>query len=127
MSWARKEKAVNYIVNPGVFYWLSVINAIKCVSIVVFILSAVAAVVLIGLGIDKSLWCEDEYATFNKWKKAVAVVLPISTVAVIFIPGKEALIEMLVAKYATVDNANWTLDAVKSAVDYIVEAMKAIK
>jgi hypothetical protein len=34
---------------------------------------------------------------------------------------------MLIAKMATVENVSITVDGIKSAVDYIVEAAKAIK
>ena len=118
---------MNYIINPGGFYWLGVVNALNVVSIVFFILSAVASVALVGVSIDKSFWDEEEYATFNKWRKIVTIALAISTAAIVLIPSKETLIEMMVARFATVENATWTLDAVKSAVDYIVEAMKSIK
>ena len=44
-----------------------------------------------------------------------------------FVPSKEALIEMQVARFATYENAEWTLDTVKAAVDYIVESIKSVR
>lgn len=40
----------------------------------------------------------------------------------IFLPNKETLIEMQVAKIVTVDNVKLTFNAVKEAVDYIIQA-----
>lgn len=41
--------------------------------------------------------------------------------------AKDALIEMMIAKQATYENATWTLDALKSAVDYVVQAIQSLK
>ncbi len=51
----------------------------------------------------------------------------IGLLGVVFIPDKQTMIEMLVAKTATVENAEWTVDAVKQAVDYIVSAIQTLK
>ena len=59
-----------------------------------------------------------------KWLLVATIVFGL---IVIFAPSKQTMIEMLVAKYATVDNAEWTADALKSLVDYIVQAAQAIK
>lgn len=51
---------------------------------------------------------------------AFAFILP-----AIFIPSKETSIEMLVAKTATFDNVDWTVQQVKEVVDYIVRAIQS--
>jgi hypothetical protein len=43
------------------------------------------------------------------------------------LPSDDTLIEMMIAKQATYDNAQWTLETLKSAVDYIVNAIKSVK
>ena len=48
-------------------------------------------------------------------------------VLTIFVPSKSTMIEMMIAKYATYENADWTVESLKSVVDYIVEAFKAVK
>ena len=45
----------------------------------------------------------------------------------VFIPSRETLIEMQIARFTTVENAEWALDAVKSATDYIVSAIKELQ
>ena len=37
------------------------------------------------------------------------------------------MIEMQIARYATYENAEWTVDAIKNAVDYVVQAVKSLK
>ena len=61
----------------------------------------------------------------------VATVLAVLTVILFaistFIPSRETLIEMQIARFTTVENAEWALDAVKSATDYIVSAIKELQ
>lgn len=43
-----------------------------------------------------------------------------------FLPKKETLIAMQVKNLATLENYNWTVEQLKGAVDYIVEAINKI-
>ena len=61
---------------------------------------------------------------YKKWCKIfLSFGIPFIFICV-FMPSKAVCIEMLVAKTATFDNVNWTVDQLKEAVDYIVSAMK---
>lgn len=42
----------------------------------------------------------------------------------VFIPSKQTSIEMMVARTATFDNVDWSVQQVKEIVDYIVNALK---
>ena len=64
---------------------------------------------------------------FTKALKIAIGVLVISGLVLVFVPSKETLIEMMIAKQATYENATWTLDALKSAVDYVVQAIQSLK
>ena len=116
-----------YIINPMTFYWLSVLDAIRTLLLVVSIIGVAAAVVLPLVFCAESCWDKDEKKKYIKALIAVLIVLFVSILLVVFIPSKQTMIEMMVAKYATTENAEWTVDALKSAVDYIVEAMKSVK
>lgn len=117
-----------YIINPMTFYWLSVLDALRGAFLVVSILGGAASIIMpIIYFAEGRFWDEDGE---KKFKTAFAIIFPIffaSVLCVIFIPSKQTMIEMLVAKFATTENAEWTVDALKSAVDYIVEAMKSVK
>ena len=70
-----------------------------------------------------------EYATGVKTQRiatAVAAVAAILFIIYVFIPSRETLIEMQIARFTTVENAEWALDAIKSATDYIVSAIKEL-
>ena len=56
-----------------------------------------------------------------------AIISLVTLIISLFIPSKETLISMMIAKYATKENLSMTVEGIKSAVDYIVNAMKEIK
>lgn len=68
---------------------------------------------------------EKEYiAAIRKWLAVTAVTGAVLCAISIFIPSKQTSVEMLVARTATFDNVNWTIDQVKEIVDYIIKALK---
>ena len=128
---------MNYIINPSWFYWLGVIESMRHFMIAAFIISIAAIIVAIVIvPVDMRMirefpdMSDDERKTvqfFTKALKIAIVVLVISGLILMFVPSKETLIEMMIAKQATYENATWTLDTLKSAVDYIIQAIQSLK
>lgn len=130
---------MTYIINPMWFYWLSVAEKIcqaaHTLAILLFICSAGAYIVTAAFkfnAIDDDGFnreCSD-YIAGTKAQR-VATVLAVLTIIMsaiyAFIPSGETLIEMQIARFTTVENAEWALDAVKSATDYIVSAIKELQ
>lgn len=74
--------------------------------------------------------CDDERKAVRFFTKALKIAIGVCIVSglfLVFVPSKETLIEMMVAKQATYENATWTVDALKSAVDYVVQAIQSLK
>ena len=118
---------MNYIVNPAIFYWMSVLDSLKGVSVALLVLSVISIVFLIAIfSIDGWSWDEEDKERFKKIKRIVVILLTVTSLIVIFVPGEKTVVEMLIAKFATVENAGMTIDAIKGIVDYIVEAMKTL-
>lgn len=118
---------MNYIVDPRVFYWMSVIDNLKTICVVLFIMSIVAFAFCFVFYID-DLWIgEDGKSRCKKGTIAFAILSSLFVLGIIFIPSKTTMTEMLIAKYATTENAELGIDAIKSIVDYIVSAMQAVK
>lgn len=120
---------MEYIINPSWFYWLNVAD-----SALVFLCSicVVSALCFLGSLIAREI-CADEYTPMES-KEKIRKITRISLIAflvsgfiAIFIPSKNTLIEMMIAKKATYDNVSWTLEQVKEAVDYVISAIKEIK
>lgn len=122
---------MTYIINPMWFYWMQLVASAKTVFSVLFGVSVVFLIVMIGtLMSELSDYYDPEDEDTKriiKWTKWVAFLCLLLAVILIAIPSKDTLIEMQIAKYATVENANWTIETIKSAVDYIVEAIKSMK
>lgn len=119
---------MDYIINPSWFYWIEVANTVKiCSFIAAVILICLSVILAVSSHIDGD-FCEHEDAKKKRKVMAVCLVaLALFSVVGIFVPSKQTLIEMMIAKKATYDNVSWTLEQVKEAVDYIISAIKEIK
>ena len=128
---------MNYIINPSWFYWLGVVESMLHFMVAAFVLSiafVVASAIIIPVDISVIREFPDisdgERKTVQFFTKALKIaigVLVISGLVLVFVPSKETLIEMMIAKQATYENATWTLDALKSAVDYVIQAIQSLK
>lgn len=128
---------MNYIINPSWFYWLGVVNSMRGFMLVAFIV----AIIIIGVSLivipvnvkmiqDYPSICDDERKAVRFFTKALKVAIGVCIVlglCLVFIPSKDTLIEMMIAKQATYENATWTVDTLKSAVDYVVQAIQSLK
>lgn len=124
---------MNYIINPTWFYWLHIIEGIRATLIGV-IFFAVVGLILSVCGV---FFCESQikdFPTFSdgererlpKWRKLALssiITAAVCAVLLVVIPSRTVIIEMMIAKYATGENAELTVEAIESAVDYIVEAI----
>lgn len=118
----------DYIIDPSWFYWIDVITAAKTVFTVLMILTVILLVCSICWAAASFEYGPDD-KDYIMAKKAVRVITPIAIVmiaACVFIPSKETLIEMQIARMATKENVGLTVDAIKNAVDYIVNVVKSI-
>lgn len=128
---------MNYIINPSWFYWLHVVENLKAIGIIALVFLSAGLVVALILGaIFYSDGCfergdDPDWLMYLNIKKIIlkAILPPIVVLVLvgIFMPDRQALIEMQIAKFATYGNAEWTIDTVKAAVDYIVESIQSIK
>lgn len=128
---------MNYIINPSWFYWLGVVESMRHFMIAAFIISIAANIVaIIIIPVDMRIirdfpdMSDDERKSvqfFTKVLKAAIWALVISGLILLFVPSKETLIEMMIAKQATYENATWTVDTLKSAVDYVIQAIQSLK
>ena len=143
----------NYIIDPSVFYWINVFSIIQTVLAVfggIVIAGSIGLAITYiyktyGLrkpeepdrdrcshyDVDRYNRCMKEYeeekeyiAAIRKWLVVTAVTGAVLCAISIFIPSKQTSVEMLVARTATFDNMNWTIDQVKEIVDYIIKALK---
>lgn len=110
---------MNYIVDPRMFYFMNVVGNLQTFIIVAgLLLLVIAAVILITLYIDDDLKGHPKEARFGTACMIVSVALLLGCV---FIPSKETLIEMEIAKHVTYDSAETAVQMIQEATDYILE------
>lgn len=119
---------MGYIINPNWFYWVSICDALKTAMLII------GTILFIGCAtgwICVLLWGSE--LVDHDERKLRNVLCVISAICVasflvgIFIPSRNTLIEMQIARLATKGNADMTIDKVKEIVDYIINAMKELK
>lgn len=130
---------MTYIINPMWFYWLSVVDRVcRLVSTAAILLLLLSVALFVAAAfckyaavsrdtVDKECF---DYVTGAKMQRiatVVAAVAAILAIIYVFIPPRETLIEMQIARFTTVENAECALDAIKSATDYIVSAIKELQ
>lgn len=123
----------NYIINPQVFYWINILSILQTVFAVIGTFCAIVFVALAiawtynAIEVKKGYKSNEPYRKVCKtWAIVTGIIGFILITASIFIPGRTTSIEMLIAKTATYDNVNWTVQQVKDMVDYIINAIKNI-
>ena len=142
----------NYIIDPAVFYWVNVFGCLQVVFAVIGSLVIIGCICLVVAYVIQRYNIEEPdapeqdanryelqryqnqmrsyednlnyIAMIRKWMIISAVIGFVLVAAAVFIPSKQTSVEMLVAKTATYDNLNWTVQQVKEVVDYIVGALK---
>ena len=126
-----------YIINPAWFYWINVIDAIREFLVAIIVLSSLGIIASV-IGYLICVDCiesfpnnsDGEAAAMPVWSRILKICIIsafVSGIVVVFLPSKNTLIEMQIARYATYENAEWTTETIKAAVDYIVEAINSLK
>ena len=116
---------MTYIINPWLFYWIDIVDAIKYASLILAILAGIAVFVSIVCWYDA--YDDDMGKVAKRFVKIFGVVSIVLFVLFLVIPSQKTCIKMLIAKQITIENATWTVDSLKSMVDYIVDAVQGIK
>jgi hypothetical protein len=118
---------MDYIINPIWFYWLQVVSGISTLAWLLLGAALTGVVVSVFIWFMNSGIYENPCIKAKKSLKIFVIIsIPIAIIAIL-IPSKDTMISMMVAKYATKTNAQLTVDAIKGAVDYIVQAIQSIK
>lgn len=109
-----------YIINPTWFYWVNIVNSVKTIMLMLTIISLIATLFTAFFSLDEE---DSESKYYEKIALKMSVVTIVCLIIAVFIPTKETLIEMQIAKYATWENTEWTIEAIKDVVDYIINAI----
>ena len=117
----------DYIINPWIFYIMSVINKLFILSIAIAFISC-CSVVFVTL-LNNEYIFDDYYLKhgeevytrkIRKFVKYSAIVAIISTLFATFMPSQNTMCKMLVAKYVTKSNIESTKIEADKLIDYII-------
>lgn len=117
---------MNPIISPWLIYFISILSDLQ------ELVYSLTIVFLITLAIIFFLWTyyRDNGAEFEFVKKGKHKIIIffeiISILGIIFIPSKETIYAMVVAKYVTSDNIEMVGGSVKDSIDYIFEKIDTL-
>lgn len=119
---------MDYIINPYWFYWIEVADTIKGISIGAMVIFLIAAIILAATAHIDYMFKDNNEGDAKKKVLFICIVgLFLSALVCIFVPSEKTLIEMQIAKMATHNNVDLTIDKIKEIVDYIINGIKEVK
>ena len=105
----------DYIIDPSWFYWASVCQAIK-----ILLICAGACGTALLIIITATAW-DDLNKKKSYWVGWIASLLAL--VCGMFIPSKEVMMQMMVARFLTHENMAYSVETIKEIADYILQAV----
>lgn len=113
-----------YIVDPMWFYWISVVDNVK---IVLLIIASIIGCTLLVTIIATIADCDDSDEFWQEFKKCKGLQLAAFTVCLILIvclmPSSETLIKMEIAKHATYENATIAIEKIEEVAKEIIHEL----
>lgn len=105
------------IISPWFFYAIQVCDNVGCALCVLgFLGMFIGCALFLGVVMD-AFWCEEDTKRAIRFAKKSLIVGVISCAIAVFVPTKETLIEMQIAKVATKEN-------IENAVTYVIDTVK---
>lgn len=120
---------MEYYINPSWVYWINVLDWVEGIALFSMILCGVACIVAFIIMMENRSFGKDDedYKTAKKFTITFLVLTVVFMLIAVFVPSKTVMIEMLIAKLATKQNVELTVESLKSVVDYVVDAIKTLK
>lgn len=119
---------MDYIIDPMWFYWLQIVDSVQGLFCIVAIISGAIGVIMsvlyIASVVEGCTYEEDSRKRLKGLIKPLAVCFIIAITVTVFIPSKQTLIEMEIAKHATYSNVESVKEQIKDATDYILDRLE---
>lgn len=113
------------IVDPMLFYWISVIDSVKCVlAVIAFIIGCGLVVTTLFISYE----CDnlDEFKQmFKKFKgPQIGIFTACLILMICFMPSGKTLIKMEIAKHATYENTTIVIEKIEEVAKDIINELK---
>lgn len=120
------------IISPFFFYFINLVDNVWGVSIAAAIVSGVVVcVLLVCCACESESECDSFNNIYNERYKKVTrrsiLICVISIVICLFVPSKETMIEMAIAKNVTSQNIELAKDSIKGVIDYTIESVEKLR
>lgn len=112
---------MQYNIEPMWFYLISVAERTRTAVLIVFCFILFAALFIVPF-----LASNDDF-TFSTVKKIyvfLSVAAFVCLVIMVLVPPREVLIEMLIAKHATYENADLVIKSIETFTNYVIEKLQ---
>jgi predicted transporter len=115
------------IISPALFYWASVFSAVKLTSFI--LLAGVCIFIGVSLGYYFDTYCgladdDEDAVTYRRCVKILAIVALALLLIAIFVPSKETMMQMQLARLATGENLEIVLQRITEAAKEIIGGTK---
>ena len=120
---------MNSIISPWVFYWISIVDNIRILLIVVLIVLMIGgAITFMCTMSDADLFSFKDKDVADEVKLCIKVAIATFVIAVLVcvIPDSDTCYKMLAAKMFTQDNINSATEYVTDVIDYAVDKVKEL-
>lgn len=117
---------MNYVIDPSWFYWIKVCDTLRKIVMIIAIVGTASCVILLPVYYCDAVCDEEDKKRFKRMAAKCIGAVVIAWLIVVFVPSKQTLIEMQIARMASVDNIEWGVEQIKKIVDYIMEAAKGL-
>jgi hypothetical protein len=111
------------IINPWVFYFMDVANALKVIAVIMSVLAASTSIFFFIYAMTDFDICgeDDDDSQYNKKmaKKFAWLTTPL-LVAAILLPGKDTIVKMFIAQNVTDDRMSAAVDVVSEVYNDII-------
>ena len=116
-----------YVINPMVFYWAEVSTVLKFFVIAFGVIGGIVSICCCISALEKiESECHEttdaDFKALTKSKVSIALCVVV-ILAGAFIPTRKTLIQMSVAKLATVDNVDNVLETIDEKTDKLIDAI----
>ena len=110
-----------YIIDPSWFYWVSVFQGIKIMLLIAGASGAIIMGIVTGVVLGEYRGWDELKKSRLFWVGWIASLLAL--VAGMFVPSKEVMMQMMVARFLTHENIAYSVETIKEIADYIIQAV----
>lgn len=126
---------MTYVIDPKLVYLMSVAGGLKTIAIILAVLAGLAWIIFVGTYFYNSYQVKEYDRDINKiyeklckkWMIVCLALFIMLSILVVVTPDRYTMIEMFIAKTATVENLSMGVDAIKEATDYVINAINTLK